>query len=58
MIWIRGLLQELGFNSQGPMRLYCDIRTTISIVHDLVQDDGTKHVKVDIDFIKEKLQTK
>jgi hypothetical protein len=37
------------------MKLYCENKTAISIAHNLVQHDRTKHVKVDRHFIKEKL---
>lgn len=38
------------------MRLYCDNKAAISIAHNLVQHDRTKHVEIDRHFIKEKLQ--
>lgn len=39
------------------MRLYCDNKSTISIVYDPVQHDRTKHVGIDRPFIKEKLES-
>ena len=39
------------------MRLYCDIKFAISITHNLVQHDRTKHIKIDKYFIKEKLDS-
>lgn len=39
-----------------PMRLYCDNKAAISIAHNLVQHDRTKHVEIDRHFIKEKLE--
>lgn len=47
----------MGFNSQGLMRLYCDNKSAISIVHCPIQHDRAKYIKVDRDFIKEKLHT-
>lgn len=41
----------------GPMRLYCDKKSPISIAHNLVQHDRTKHIEVDGHFIKEKLDS-
>ena len=35
--------------------MYCDNKSTINIVHNLVKHDHTKHVEVDHHFIKEKL---
>lgn len=38
------------------MSLYCNNKAGISIAHDLVQHDRTKHVKVDSHFIKDHLK--
>jgi hypothetical protein len=48
-------MEELGFNLKKPMYLYCDNKAAISIAHNPVQHDRTKHAKVDRHFIKEKL---
>lgn len=40
---------------EGTMKLYCDNNSAINIAYNLVRHDRTKHVKVDIYFIKEKL---
>lgn len=37
------------------MEFYCDNKATISIAHNPVHHDRTKHVEVDRHFIKEKL---
>nr|KYP51535.1 Copia protein [Cajanus cajan] len=39
------------------MRLYCDNKSAISIAHNPVQHDRTKHIEVDRHFIKEKLDS-
>ena len=38
------------------MKLYCDNKVAINIVHNPIQHDRTKHVEVDRHFIKEKLE--
>ena len=38
------------------MKLYCDNKSAISIAHNLVQHDRTKHIEIDRHFIKEKLE--
>jgi len=37
------------------MRLYCDNNAAISLAHNPVQHDRTKHVEIDRHFVKEKL---
>ena len=39
------------------MRLYCDNKSAISIAHNPVQHDRTKHIEIDRHFIKEKLDS-
>lgn len=55
LIWIRSVLKELKMECKGPMPLYCDNTSTISIAHNHVHQDMTKHHEVDRHFIKEKL---
>ena len=55
LLWLKILLRELGFNSTKPSNLYCDNKAAISIAHNPVQHDRTKHVEVDRHFIKERL---
>ena len=38
------------------MSLYCDNTSGITIAHNPVQHDITKHVKIDRHFFKEKLE--
>ncbi|RDX77264.1 Copia protein, partial [Mucuna pruriens] len=42
---------------EGPIKLFCDNNSTISIAHNPVQHDRTKHIKNDRHFIKEKLDS-
>ena len=37
------------------MKLYCDNKSTVSIVHNPPHHERTKHVEVDCHFIKEKI---
>ncbi|CAL8178291.1 unnamed protein product [Prunus armeniaca] len=55
LLWLRRLLRDIGFGSKKPMDLYCDNKATIAIAHNPVQHDCTKHVEVDRNFIKQKL---
>ncbi|RVW78723.1 hypothetical protein VitviT2T_016004 [Vitis vinifera] len=56
-LWLR-LLQDLGYLSRQPIRLFCDNKAVCDIAHNPVQHDRTKHVEVDRFFIKEKLDDK
>jgi len=55
IMWIRRLLEELKATKSSPMKLYCDNKAAISIAHNPVLHDRTKHVEVDKHFIKEKI---
>lgn len=39
------------------MKVYCDSKTTISIAHNPVHQNETKHVEVDKHYIKEKIES-
>ena len=57
-LWLRLLLMDLGYLPRQPIRLYCDNKAACDIAHNPVQHDHTKHLEVDIFFIKEKLNEK
>ncbi|RVW91355.1 Retrovirus-related Pol polyprotein from transposon RE1 [Vitis vinifera] len=52
IMWIRRLLEELKMTGSSPMKLYCDNKAAISVAHNPVLHDHTKHVEVDKHFIK------
>ena len=56
VLWIKQLLEELKAASPLPMKVFCDNKVDIAIVHNPVLHDRTKHVEVDKYFIKEKLE--
>jgi len=58
ILWIKGLLKELGYPMEIEIKMYCDNKVAIVITNNLVQHDRTKHVKVDRHFIKQKLDEK
>ena len=57
-LWLRPLLNDLGYPSQQSIRLYCDNKVACDIAHNPVQHDCTKHIEVDKFFVKEKLDEK
>ena len=58
LLWLKWVLEELRIQWSGLMKLYSDNKSAISIAHNLVQHDRTKHVEVDSHFIKEKIEEK
>ena len=57
LLWLKGLLEDLGVSVHLPMMLFCDNKAAISIAHNPIQHDRTKHVEIDRHFIKEKLES-
>jgi len=47
IIWLRGLLAELGFPQTEPTSLYADNTSTIQIVANPAFHERTKHIEVD-----------
>lgn len=43
-------------NWKGPMKLYYDKKFTISIAHNPIEHERTKHIEIDKHFIKEKFE--
>ena len=56
-IWLKDLLRELQVNLEDPKRLYCDNKVAISIAHNPVQHERTKHVEIYRHFIEEKIDS-
>ena len=55
IMWIRRLPEELKMTGSSLMKMYCDNKAAISVAHNPVLKDSTKHVEVDKHFIKEKI---
>lgn len=49
---------KLKINDKEPMKLYCDNKTFISIAHNPMPHDKTKHMEINWHFIKEKKKEK
>ena len=56
LIWLKRILEELKVPYEKPMKLYNDNKSTISIAHNPIEHDRTRHVEIDCHFIKEKLE--
>lgn len=57
LLWLKMLLFEIRFSINEPMSLFCDNKAAISVAHDTVQHDRTKHVKIDQHFIKDHIKS-
>jgi hypothetical protein len=51
-LWIRRVLEKLKMKIELPMKLYSDSKADISIAHNPVQHDKTKHIEIDHHFIR------
>ncbi|KAG8501038.1 hypothetical protein CXB51_003111 [Gossypium anomalum] len=56
-VWIQRLMRELKVPFTRPMKMYCDNQAAVSIAHNPVHHDRTKHVEIDRHFIKEKIHS-
>ncbi|KAM0041859.1 putative RNA-directed DNA polymerase [Helianthus debilis subsp. tardiflorus] len=57
VLWVRKLLTEIGFPQNKSNQILCDNKAAIQISENPVQHDRTKHIEVDRNFIKEKIET-
>ncbi|KAK8926242.1 Ribose-phosphate pyrophosphokinase 1 [Platanthera zijinensis] len=58
LTWLEGLLGDLEVTLSSPTTLFCDSQTTIHIAKNPVFHERTKHIEVDYDFVREKVQLK
>ena len=56
VLWLKIILEDLKIQIQGPIGIRCDNQTAISIAHNPVRHDKTKHFEIDKHFVKEKLE--
>lgn len=55
LLWIQRILRDLGIESVGPMKLFCDNKYAIIITQNSVQHDRIKHVEVDVISLEKNL---
>lgn len=56
IVWVTGLLKDLGVEQEGPALLYCDNQAALHIAANQVYHERTKHIKLDCHFVREKIQ--
>ncbi|RDX63022.1 Copia protein, partial [Mucuna pruriens] len=54
-LWMKMVLDDLKVKYEGPIKFFCDNNSAISIAHNPVQHNRTKHIEIDKHFIKKKL---
>ncbi|XP_019057758.1 PREDICTED: uncharacterized protein LOC109116562 [Tarenaya hassleriana] len=57
LIWVSGLLRELGVDFQEPVTLFCDSKSAIHIANNPVYHERTKHIEIDCHFVREHLKS-
>jgi hypothetical protein len=58
IVWLRGLLAELGFSQSDSTPLHADNTSAIQIAANPVYHERTKHIEVDCHSIREALDTR
>lgn len=54
LLWVQSLLQELKIPFTKPI-MYCDILSAIALSHNPILHARTKHMELDIHFLREKV---
>ena len=54
ILWLRGLLSDIGSAQTSPTPLYADNTDAIRITENLVFHERAKHIEVDCHFIRDK----
>ena len=53
LLWVKTILEEMGFLSAKPMKMYCDNQAAMYITSNLVFYERTKHIEVDCHLIRD-----
>ena len=57
LVWLEGLLQDLNVFVPQPINLYCDNTAAQHIAENPVLHERTKHIKLDVHYVRENVQT-
>lgn len=58
LIWLHSLCSELGVSFTSPSKLWCDNKSALALASNPVFHARTKHVEIDVHFIRKKVQSK
>ncbi|XP_049397189.1 uncharacterized protein LOC125861305 [Solanum stenotomum] len=56
LVWLLGMLKEVGVEVQLPVQVYSDSQAAIQIAANPVYHERTKHIEIDCHFIREMIQ--
>jgi hypothetical protein len=57
ILWLQSILNELGLMETDSSQLFCDNKSAIMLASDSVLHERSKHIEVDIHFIREKVRS-
>ena len=57
LIWLKGLLLDMGFSSSTPMSLMCDNQPAMHIAANPVFHEMTKHIEVNCHYVRAQVQS-
>lgn len=57
LVWLSGLLKELGVGHKEPTMLCCDSKAKIQIAANSISHERTKYIEIDCHFMRENLQS-
>lgn len=55
IIWFKGVLLDLRIEHMSPVNVFCDSKSAIYIATNPVFHERTKHLEIDLHFVREKL---
>ena len=58
LLWLYSFMTELSFPMIAPYTLFCDNKSAIMLASDSVLHERTKHIEVDVHFIREKVRSR
>lgn len=53
LLWIEGILSDLGHNFHKPIDLFCDNQSGLYLAHNLIFHERTKNLNVDCQFVRD-----
>jgi hypothetical protein len=56
VLWLRGLLRELGLHVHVGSEVFCDNQSTVAVVKNGIKGERTKHVDVKYHFVTETVE--